>query len=194
MKKTLNVFLSLLIVLLTIISCKKHAEEISDLDKLRNNTNQKSYPATKMDSAQAIQYITKQKIQELLDLSTLYSNGNRDTEIDSIIYAQMKGYFASPDSEKLQTILHQLDSLKVKSAKVGNLEVEKKVVNKDTLDFAKFDVEYFDRENKSLGTFNKTVQYSLKMSPVKFKKEFKFYFDSFDPKLPKDSTSSGVTR
>ena len=194
MKKLLNVFLSVMTVLMIAVSCKKHAEEISDLDKLRNNTNRKSYPVTKMDSAQAIQYITKQKIQELLDLSTLYSNGNRDTEIDSIIYAQMKGYFASPDSAKLKTVLHQLDSLKVKSAKVGNLNVEKKIIGRDTLDFAKFDVEYFDKENKSLGTFNKTVQYSLKMSPVKFKKEFKFYFDTFDPKLPKDSTSSGVRR
>ncbi len=167
---------------------------MSDLDKLRNNNNKKSYPVTKMDSAQAIQFITKQKIQELLDLSTLYYNGNRDTEIDSIIYAQMNSYFADPDSTKLKPILHQLDSLKAKSARVGNLEVEKKIVGRDTLDFAKFDVEFFDKDNKSLGNFNKTVQYSLKLSPVKFKKEFKFYFERFGTPLPKDSISSGVTK
>lgn len=195
MMKNLNKIIVVLVVILTvIISCKKTAEEMSDLDKLRNNNNQKSYPVAKMDSAQAIQYITKQKIQELLDLSTLYSNGNKDTEIDSIIYAQMNGYFFDPDSAKLKPILGQLDSLKVKSAKVGNLEVAKKILGKDTLDLAKFEVEYFDRNNKSLGIFSKSAQYKLKLSPVQFKKEFKFYFENFDAPFPKDSTSSGVTR
>jgi hypothetical protein len=69
-----------------------------------------------MDSAQAISFITKQKIQELFDLSTLYTSGNRDTEIDSVIYAQMKSYFAESDSNQLKPILNQLDSFKVKTA------------------------------------------------------------------------------
>jgi len=194
MKKSSKIIVMLFAIFTAIVSCKKSTEEMSDLDKLRNNNNQKTYPVTKMDSAQAIQYITKQKIQELLDLSTLYSNGNKDTEIDSIIYAQMNSYFFTPDSVKLQPILRQLDSLKVKSAKVGNLNVEKKILGTDTLDFAKFEVEYFDRNNKSLGVFNKSAQYKLKLSPVKFKKEFKFYFENFDAPLPKDSTSTGVTR
>lgn len=169
---------------------------MSDIDKLRNNNNKTSYPVNKMDSAQAIQYITKQKIQELLDLSTLYSNGNRDTEIDSIIYAQMNGYFSAPDSLKLKPILRELDSLKVKTARVGNLEVSKEITPNDTLDFAKFDVEYFDRSGRSLGIFNKTAQYTLKVTPIQFKKEFKFYFLNFnEPYSPvKDSTSVGVTR
>lgn len=195
MKKVNNIILFLLFSLSFIFSCKKNTEEMSDLDKLRNNTNKKTYPATKMDSAQAIQYITKQKIQELLDLSTLYSNGNRDTEIDSIIYAQMDGYFSNPDSLKLKPILKELDSLKVKTAKVGNLEVMKKISGKDTLDLAKFDVEYFDKNGNSLGRFTKTAQYTLKMTPIQFKKEFKFYFLNFDkPVFPKDSTDVGVTK
>lgn len=167
---------------------------MSDLDKLRHNTNQKSYPVTKMDSAQAISFITKQKIQELLDLSTLYTSGNRDTEIDSVIYAQMKEYFAEKDSNKLKPILKQLDSFKVKSAKVGNIEVTKEIKGNDTLDFAKFSVEYFDNKDKSLGTFQKNAQYILKTAPVKFKKEFRFYFVDFDVKPLKDSTSVGVTK
>lgn len=194
MKKSSKIIVMLFAIFMAIFSCKKSTEEMSDLDKLRNNNNQKTYPVNKMDSVQAIQYITKQKIQELLDLSTLYSNGNKDTEIDSIIYAQMNSYFFTPDSVKLQPILRQLDSLKVKSAKVGNLNVEKKNLGTDTLDFAKFEVEYFDRNNKSLGVFNKSAQYKLKLSPVKFKKEFKFYFENFDAPLLKDSTSTGVTR
>lgn len=194
MKKNNKLILILSTFLLMILACTKENTQISDLQKVRNNTNEKFYPATKMDSAQAISFITKQKIQELLDLSTLYTSGNRDTEIDSVIYAQMKSYFAESDSNKLQPILKQLDSFKVKNVKVGNIEVTKKITDKDTLDFAKFDVEYFDSRDRLIGKFEKNAQYMLKLSPVKFKKEFKFYFVDFDVQPRKDSTSVGVTR
>lgn len=194
MKNLNKILLSFLALLMMAVSCNKKTEEKSDLEKIRTNNNRKSYPMTKMDSAQAIQFITKQKIQELFDLSALYANGNRDTEIDSVIYAQMQNYFEKPDSLKVKPLLRQLDSLHVKSAKVGNLTVSKKITKKDTLDFAQFNVEYFDANNKSLGTFSKNAQYILKLAPVQFKKEFKFYFVNFDVKMPKDSTSVGVTK
>lgn len=194
MKKINNSIILVLVVLFTAFACKKEAQPISDLQKIRNNNNIKSYPVTKMDSAQAIEFITKQKIQELLDLSTLYTSGNRDTEIDSVIYAQMQSYFADSDSSRLSPLLRQLDSLKVKNAKVGALTVKKEIKNKDSLDFAKFDVEYFDSSDRLIGKFEKHAQYMLKLSPVKFKKEFKFYFVDFGAKLPKDSTSVGVTK
>ncbi|MBC7556912.1 MAG: hypothetical protein H7195_08130 [Chryseobacterium sp.] len=191
--KTLN-SLFFTALLLLIFSCKKENTSISDLDTLRKNTNKMSYSVTKMDSAQAISFITKQKIQELFDLSTLYTSGNRDTEIDSVIYAQMNSYFVTEDSQKLKPILNQLDSLKVKTVKVGNLEVRKELKNNDTLDFAKFNVEYYDKDNKLIGNFNKNAQYILKPYPVKFKKEFKFYFVNFDIPAKKDSVSVGVTK
>jgi hypothetical protein len=189
--KTINKILIPSLLIFVAIACNKKTEEKSDLDKLRASNNKKSYPAAKMDSAQAIQFITKQKIQELFDLSTLYTSGNRDTEIDSVIYVQMKGYFENPDSLKLKPILKQLDSFKVKTAKVENIEVSKKIKGKDTLNFAKFNVEYFDRNNRFLGNFEKTAQYTLKPSHIKFKKEFKFYFVNVDVKHPKDSISAG---
>lgn len=194
MKKLNNFVILLLMLLFVVFSCKKESSEISDLQKVRNNNNQKSYPVTKMDSAQAISFITKQKIQELFDLSTLYTSGNRDTEIDSVIYAQMKSYFAESDSNKLKPLLNQLDSLKVKTAKVGSISVKKEIVGTDTLDFAKFDVEYFDKSDRLISKLDKNAQYILKLSPVKFKKEFKFYFIDFDKKVQKDSTSVGVTK
>ena len=194
MIKKYKILFFLFATVLMVFSCKKETNEMSDLDKLRNNNNEISYPVTKMDSAQAISFITKQKIQELLDLSTLYTSGNRDTEIDSVIYAQMQSYFAKEDSTNLIPILKQLDSFKVKSAKVGNLVVNKDIVGKDTLDFAKFDVEYYDKNNRSIGIFKKNAQYMLKPAPVKFKKEFKFYFVNFDAPAANDSTSVGVTK
>ena len=193
MKKKNNLLL-IIFLLLFVFSCKKERAEVSDLEKIRNNNNKVSYPVTKMDSAQAISFITKQKIQELLDLSTLYTSGNRDTEIDSVIYAQMQSYFTESDSNKLKPILKQLDSFKVKTAKVGNIFVQKEIKGNDTLDFAKFDVEYFDQNDKLIGKFEKNAQYILKPSPVKFKKEFKFYFVDFDLVAQKDSTAVGVTK
>ena len=91
--KIINNLLVLAVMLFSLASCSKKNAEISDLDKLRNSNNRKTYPAVQMDSAQAINFITKQKVQELLDLSTLYLSGNKDTEIDTVIYSQMESYF-----------------------------------------------------------------------------------------------------
>ena len=194
MKSQNKIVLLLLSLLLITFSCKKESTQKSDLEIVRNNNNIKSYPVTKMDSVQAITSITKQKIQELFDLSTLYTAGNRDTEIDSVIYAQMKSYFVDQDSNQLGPLLLQLDSLKVQTAKVGNLSVTKEIRGNDTLDLAKFYVEYFDFKNRLIGSYEKNAQYVLKPSPVKFVKEFKFYFVDFDSKPKKDSTSVGVIK
>lgn len=193
--KRINNFLIFTVLLLAFVSCNNKKTEISDLDKLRNSNNTKTYPAVQMDSAQAINYITKQKVQELLDLSTLYLSGNKNTEIDTLIYSQMQSYFHKPDSLTFKNLFHELDSMKVKTVKVNNLEVYKDIYNQDTLDFAKFSVEYFDNKNKTLGTFEKNAQYILVSTP-NTKKEFKFFFLNFysNPLLKKDSTSVGVTR
>ncbi|WP_084175785.1 hypothetical protein [Chryseobacterium shigense] len=192
--KRINKFLMFTVVFLALVSCNNKKTEVSDLDKLRNSTNIKSYPAVQMDSMQAINSITKQKVQELLDLSTLYLSGNRNTEIDTVIFSQMESYFHKPDSMTFRKLFRELDSLKVKSVKVNSLNVYKEFYKKDTLDYAKFNLEYFDAKNKSLGTFEKNAQYILLSTPM-IKKEFKFYFlDFYSSPLKKDSTSAGVTR
>lgn len=191
--KLINKIISILLPLLFLLSCKKN-EEVSDLQKLRNNKNVKGYSVTKMDSTQAIESITRQKAQELLDLSALYNSGNGDTEIDSVIYAQMGGYFAMPDSAKIRALLGPMDSLGATSAKVNNLKVNKNINGKDTVDYATFDIEYFNRDKKSVANTTKAASFTLKLNPVQFKKEFRFYFLDFDYQLPKDSTSDGVTR
>ncbi|MBP1166115.1 MAG: hypothetical protein ACN6N7_11795 [Chryseobacterium culicis] len=192
--KRISNFLIFTVLLTLFIACNNKTSEVSDLDKLRNSNNEKSYPAVQMDSMQAINSITKQKVQELLDLSTLYLSGNRNTEIDTVIYSQMESYFHKPDSLTFKRLLKELDSLKAKSAKVSNLNVYKEFYKKDTLDYAKFNVEYFDNKNKSLGSFEKNAQYIL-LSTSKLKKEFKFYFlDFYSKPLKNDSTLVGVTK
>lgn len=194
--KRLTNFLIFAMMLFSIAACDdKKNTEISDLEKLRNSNNKKSYPAVQMDSAQAINFITKQKVQELLDLSTLYLSGNKNTEIDTVIYSQMGSYFHKPDSLTFKKLFKELDSLKVKSIKVNNLSVFKEYYETDTLDYARFNVEYFDAKNRSIGTFEKNAQYILISAPIKFKKEFKFYFLDFYSAPPvKDSTAVGVTK
>ena len=140
--KKINIFLIINILLLSFIACNDKKTEVSDLEKLRNSNNTNSYPAVQMDSTQAINSITKQKVQELFDLSTLYLSGNKDTEIDTLIYTQMESYFYKPDSLTFKKLFKELDSLKVKNVKVKNLEVYKEFYKKDTLDFAKFNLEY----------------------------------------------------
>lgn len=191
--KKINIILIPFLVLLFITGCEKKTPAISDLDRLRNSSNTKSYPAVQMDSLQAINSITKQKVQEVLDLSTLYLNGNKNTNIDSAIYRQMESYFYKPDSLTFKGLFSEISKYKVKSAKVNNLEVYKTFHKKDTLDYARFNVEYFDANNRSIGTFDKDAQYILVPYPIR-KKEFKFYFIGMYEAPPKDSTSVEVTK
>ena len=158
--------LSITIITATIISCnKKYEGDENSIEVIRNANNNGTYSKTKLDSLQAINLITTQKVQDLLDLSALYTSGNKDTEIDSVIYTQMQAHFLSKDSSNF--------------AKVSKLTTSKTVKEKDTLDFANFDVEYYDNKRTYLTTVNRKAQFTLKASPVKFQKEFKFYFTNF---------------
>ena len=187
-----NVIFTLILALMTIIACKKE-QTISDIDVLRNGNNEDVYSTTKLDSAQAIASITQQKLQELYDISALYSSGNKNTAIDSLNYEQIQGYFVKKDSANVMELLKELDSLKVKLVKVKNLSINTEINGKDTLDYANYTVEYKDRKQRMITQFNKKSQYKLLKSKKKKKKEFKFYFVEIDVQ-PKDSTSVGVTK
>ena len=187
-----NILFSLFIITLTVLSCKKE-QQISEIDVLRNGNNEDVYSSTKLDSAQAIASITEQKLQELYDISALYSSGNKNTAVDTLNYNQIQGYFLKKDSANVMGLLKELDSLKVKLVKVKNLSINTEINGKDTLDYANYTVEYKDRDQRMIGEFNKKSQYKLLKSPVNFKKEFKFYFVEIDVQ-PKDSTSVGVTK
>lgn len=187
-----NIIFSLVIIAIALISCKKE-QPISEIDVLRNGNNEDVYPSAKLDSAQAIASITQQKLQELYDISALYSSGNKNTALDTLNYNQIQGYFLKKDSANVKNLLKELDSLKVKNVKVKNLEITTKIKGKDTLDYAVYTVEYKNNNQKTLGKLNKKSQYKLQKSSINSKKEFKFYFVEVDVK-EKDSVSSGVTK
>ena len=124
-----NVIFTLILALMTIIACKKEQPK-SDIDVLRNGNNEDVYSTTKLDSAQAIASITQQKLQELYDISALYSSGNKNTAIDSLNYEQIQGYFVKKDSANVMGLLKELDSLKVKLVKVKNLSINTEINGK----------------------------------------------------------------
>ena len=186
-----NIVFYLVIIIISVISCKKE-QPISEIDLLRNG-NEDVYSSTKLDSAQAITSITQQKLQELYDISALYTSGNRNTAVDTVNYNQIQGYFLKKDSANVKNLLKELDSLKVKFVKVKNLEISSEIKGKDTLDFANYTVEYKNKEQKVLGELNKKSTYKLQKTSANSKKEFKFYFVQVDVK-EKDSVSSGVTK
>ena len=186
-----NIIFALVILAIALISCKKE-QPLSEIDLLRNG-NEDVYSSTKLDSAQAIASITQQKLQELYDISALYSSGNKNTAVDTLNYNQIQGYFLKKDSANVKNLLKELDSLKVKNVKVKNLQISSEIKGKDTLDFANYTVEYKNKEQKTLGEVNKKSQYKLQKSSANSKKEFKFYFVEVDVK-DKDSVSTGVTK
>ena len=186
-----NIIFALVILAIALISCKKE-QPLSEIDLLRNG-NEDVYSSTKLDSAQAIASITQQKLQELYDISALYSSGNKNTAVDTLNYNQIQGYFLKKDSANVKNLLKELDSLKVKNVKVKNLQISSEIKGKDTLDFANYTVEYKNKEQKTLGEVNKKSQYKLQKSSANSKKEFKFYFVEVDVK-EKDSVSNGVTK
>lgn len=187
MKLNKIIIFNVLIVIFTLIACKKE-QTISDIDKLRNANNRGSFPAAKLDSAQAIVSITQQKLQELYDISALYSSGNKNTAIDTLNYNQIQSYFLKKDSSNTKSLLKELDSLKVKNVKVKNLQITTEIKGKDTLDYALYSVEYKNSDQKLIGEINKKSQYRLIKSPKNFKKEFKFYFVEMNVKS-EDSTA-----
>ncbi|EKB60700.1 hypothetical protein [Bergeyella zoohelcum] len=190
----MNKYILFFIVFIMMISCSQKNKEVLSLDDVRNNTNSSSYPSTKMDSVQAINSITKQKVREVLELSILYQNSNKNSEIDEAVHRQALGYFYKPDSLTLSYLLEDLDTLQVKNANIQDFTVEKRVFKKDTLNFATFSVEYFNKNNQSIGVYEREAQYILLPAEIQFKKEFKFFFLNFYHPILKEKTEEGIIK
>ncbi|PIE50417.1 MAG: hypothetical protein CSA38_03170 [Flavobacteriales bacterium] len=176
--------------LIFVFSCEKQNEAPLSLEKVKYNTNTSLYPQQKRDSLQAIEEITKQKLQQVIDLSVLYSKSNKDSEIDSTLYRQMLSYFYEPDSTTLKPLIKEMDSLKCERVEIENFVVKKRMTEKDTLNFAQFQLHYVEKRTK----IDHEIQYILVSTPIQFKKEFKFYFLNYFSEPIKDSTRLGVIK
>lgn len=200
MKRVHNIFNIIAVTIILIIglaACKEKYKGKNSLETVKYNNNTTTFSPIELDSLQTINNITALKLQEVYDLGTNYAAGNKDSDIDVTLYNQIQEYFEKPDSTKIMPFIKQLDSLKARFVKISDVSTSKYINAKDTLDFAKYKMDYYDKERKYIGYLNKEVQYALKEAPAKekkFKSEFKFYFVEFKGPPKKDSIPSGKTK
>lgn len=158
----------------------------------RNN----STPVSKMDSLASVNFITKQKLTEVYELTSLYSVNRNDTVMRNILFPQIKSYFQEKDSLNIQKLLKEMDSLKVSYAEIRGLDLFKKdSLIPDSIRNVNYWVRYYSKDKKLIDSLPKSAKYVLKKEPKKFKHEFVFYFEDLnDLQETKDTISSGVTQ
>lgn len=173
-------------------ACNKKYEGNNSIESVKYNTNKTTYTPMELDSVQAVNRIVAQHLQEVYDLATNYAAGNKDTDIDQTLRNQMMEYFETTDSLQINPLVKTLDSLQARYVKVYDITTFKKPVKKDSLDFATYKLDYYDKSRRYLGMLNKEVQYVLKApeQDKQFTKEFKFYFVNFN--LKKDSIPAKI--
>lgn len=192
---------SLIIIVLGLIfvvwSCKdeptftgKHDPEV--IKTYRNQTT----PVSKMDSLTSIGFITKQKLVELYELSSLYSSSKGDSLMREILYPQIQSYFMPNDSINIGKIINELDSLKVHYIELGKLHFpESDSLVADSIRHVNYTLKYFSADKKFIDSTQKSAEFVLKKEPKKFKHEFSFYFQNFVTQtVQNDTISSGVTQ
>ncbi len=181
-----------------VCSCKNETtfQGEHDPEVIKTYRNHSS-TVSKMDSLASINFITKQKLTELYELSSLYSSNSEDSILQGILYPQIKSYFLENDTITLDRILNELDSLQVFYIEIDDLNLsEKDSIRPDSLKIVNFDVNYFSKDKKLISKKPKSATYILKKEPRKFKHEFIFYFSGLNdvPESINDTISSGVTQ
>lgn len=191
-------FISILICLILVaVACKK--EQFfggeHDPEVIKNYKNQ-SAPVSKMDSLASINFITKQKLLEVYELSLLYSSNQNDSILRDLLHSQLSGYFLESDSLNIPKMLKEIDSLQAKFIEIKHFEdVESDSVTDDSIRKIDYWVKYYSADKKLIDSLEKTAEFILKKEPKKFKHEFTFYFTDLSlPKSQKDTISSAVTQ
>lgn len=189
MKNLIKLLPILLIV--TYLSCnrEKNYDGISEpevISKYKNNAF--AYG----DSLQAINRITKQKLQEFYDIGLLYLKNKNDKQLDSILLESMRDYLLNRDSLEMDNFLIQLKRERISFAKIKSVEkIDNFSPPLDSLGVSAYQVGFYNKEKKFVRNKKKFVKFVLKKNPEKFKNEFKFYFIEF---AENDSIFSGVIK
>lgn len=192
-----NPFLILLIGLTLIWACKQepffNGEHNPEVIKTYKNN---STPASKMDSLESVNFITKQKLVELYELVSLYSVNERDSVMRNILFPQIKSYFQEKDTINIPRLLIEMDSLKVNFVEIKGLDLSKKdSLIPDSIRSVNYWVRYYSKNRKLIDSLPKTAKYILKREPRKFKHEFIFYFEDLNNfHESKENIPSGVTK
>ena len=181
--------------LMLIFACKKESTYAGDynLEEIKTYKNDASTLNTRMDSAQAIDFISKQKLREFYELSTLAIN-SKDSVVSHMLWEQLKTYFPKNGSIEISSILDEMKAKNVKFASIEGLNIEPNDSLKlDTIKRIHYTVNYFAENKKLIESKQRISVAVLKQEPIKFKREFKFYFKTLDDKLVNDSIVVGDT-
>lgn len=191
-------FLVALVGLIFIVwSCKKEPtyQGVHDPEVIKNYRNL-STPVSRMDSLSTVGFITKQKLTELYELSSLYSSNSNDSLMREILFPQIQSYFLEKDTLNWRKIIREMDSLNVYFVEIGKMDFpQSDSLVADSVRKVNYHVRYFSKDRKLIDSLPKSAEFILKKEPKKFKHEFVFYFTNFKGGFtPNDTISSGVTR
>lgn len=193
-KSYIQILLGLVFIL---VACKddKVFQGKHDPEVIKTYHNQPT-EMTKMDSIESVNFITKQKLTEIYELTSLFSVNKNDSLMRDILYPQIEGYFTEGDSINIRNILAEMDSLKVNFVEISALNLPiKDSMDIDSVRIVNYKVNYYSSDKKLIDSFNKSAEYILKQEPKKFKHEFVFYFTNFAPfQEVKDTISEEVTQ
>ncbi|WP_413533792.1 hypothetical protein [Empedobacter brevis] len=198
--KTISKLVQFSIVLLLgvwiIFSCKddKYNGDYNP-EMIKGYKNESSTVSSKMDSVEAVNFIAKQKLRELYELSALASNTS-DTVVDSLLRDQLLSYFPKKDTTEIFSLLRDLRSKKVTYTSVSKFAIlPKDSITPDSIRRIAYTINFFNSDKKLIETNNQVGVFVLKQEPIKFQREFKFYFTTLKEKkdsIQKDSIPSGV--
>lgn len=188
---------SIFVLIFFIWSCKpeptfqgEHDPEV--IKTYKNNATSVSL----MDSLSSVSVITSQKLTEIYELSSLYASNSQDSLMREILLPQIKSYFLENDSLIIGGLINEMDSLEVNFVEINQLDLsEVDSLQADSVRIVNYDVRYFSKDRKLIGTEKKTAKYVLKKEPKKFKHEFVFYFLDLVPRQEENDTiPSSVTQ
>ena len=182
-----------------ITSCKNDTTYDGDYnpDVIKGYKNDASTLNTKMDSIEAVNYISKQKLKEFFELSALASSNN-DSVLQEHLVSQLRSYFSTDNASEVDTLLMNLKRNNIHFISVAKFDIiPNDSITPDTIKSADYALNLFNKEKKLVKTVNRKSVFVLKQEPIKFKREFKFYFKTLSElkdSIQKDTISSGVTR
>lgn len=195
----INLCLCIILSICLINSCKNDTTYDGDYNPevIKGYKNDASTLNTKMDSIEAVNYISKKKLKEFYELSALASSNN-DSVLQEHLVAQLRSFFSINQLDEVDTLLVQLKRKNVHFASIAKFNIiPNDSLTPDTIKRADYTLNLFNKNKKLVETVNRTSVFVLKQEPIKFKREFKFYFKTLNyinDSIQNDTISSGVIR
>ena len=193
----MNLCICMILSICIIYSCKNDTTYDGDYNPevVKGYKNDASSVNTKMDSLEAVNFISKRKLREFYELSVLASNNN-DSVIQSLLFTQLGSYFTDDQTPEIDTLLSFLRHKNVHFISLDKFAIiPNDSITPDTIKRANYTLNLFNKDKKLIESVEKRSVFVLNQQPIKFKREFKFYFKTLNEiidSIQNDTISSGV--